>query len=47
LFVSKCKVVKVKVVLEDVGARENGVRTHAAQEYFPAHLKTKLQKRHL
>jgi hypothetical protein len=37
--------VKTEVVLEDVGVNENDARTHAAQEYSLACLKTKLKKK--
>jgi hypothetical protein len=36
---------RTKVVLKDVGVNENDAKTHAAQEYFPTRLKTKLQKK--
>jgi hypothetical protein len=36
---SACKTMKVEVVLEDVGARENGAKTHVVQEYSFAHPK--------
>ncbi len=32
----------VEVVLEDMGARENGVKAWVALEYSPAHPRTKL-----
>jgi len=38
---------KGEVVLHDVGARENGVKTHVVQEYSFARPKIKLQRRHL
>jgi hypothetical protein len=44
-FDSGCKVMKVEVVLEDVGARENGAKTHIVQEYSFAHPRIKLQRR--
>jgi hypothetical protein len=31
---SKCRVMRAKVVLEDMGIRENGVKMHATQEFF-------------
>jgi hypothetical protein len=37
-----CGVVKAKVVLKDVGARENGAKVHLALEYSLARPKTKL-----
>jgi hypothetical protein len=39
--------VRVKVVLEDVGARENGAKARIVQEYSFAYPITKLQKKHL
>jgi hypothetical protein len=33
---------RAKVVLEDVGARENGAKTHIAQKYYPTSSRTKL-----
>jgi len=38
---------KVEVVLHDVGAKENGAKTHVVREYSFARLMIKLQKRHL
>jgi hypothetical protein len=46
-FDLRCKVMKVEVVLHDVGARENGAKTHVVREYSFAHPMIKLQKRHL
>jgi hypothetical protein len=34
--------VKAEVVLEDVGAKENGAKAHIVQKYFPTRLGTKL-----
>jgi hypothetical protein len=34
--------VKVEVISKDVGARENGAKTHATQKYFPAPPRIKL-----
>jgi hypothetical protein len=34
--------VKVEVVLEDVGVRENGARAEVVQKYFISHSRTKL-----
>jgi hypothetical protein len=36
---------KVEVVLEDVGVKENGAKTHIVQEYYFAHPRIKLRKR--
>jgi hypothetical protein len=44
-FDSRCKAMKVEVVLDDVGARENGAKTHIVQKYFFAHPRIKLWKR--
>jgi hypothetical protein len=33
---------KVEVVLEDIGAKENGAKARVALKYPPSHLKTKL-----
>jgi hypothetical protein len=38
---------RVKVVLDDMGARKNGAKTQVVQEYFFTHLKTKFWKKHL
>jgi hypothetical protein len=37
-----CNAVKVKVVLKDEGAKENGVKVQVAQEYSLAHPRAKL-----
>jgi hypothetical protein len=39
--------VKVEVVSEDVGVRENNARTHAVQKYSPTRSRTKLWRRRL
>ncbi len=33
---------KAKVVLEDVGVKDNGAKSQVAQKYSPTHLRTKL-----
>jgi len=38
---------RIEVVLEDVGARENSSRARVARKYSPTCLKTKLQNKHL
>jgi hypothetical protein len=38
---------RVKVVSEDVGARENGAKVRVALKYSLACPRTRLQKRHL
>jgi hypothetical protein len=40
-------VVRVEVVLEDVGVGENYVKAHVIQKYFPAPPRTKLQRKRL
>jgi hypothetical protein len=37
-------VVKIEVVLKDVGARDNDAKIQVLQEYFLAQLRTKLWK---
>jgi len=39
--------VKVEVVLEDVGVGENGAKAHVAQKYYPARPKITFQKKQL
>jgi len=39
-------VVKIKVVLKDVGVGDNGAKVQVVQEYYLACLRTKLQKKH-
>jgi hypothetical protein len=41
-FDSKCRMVKVEVVFEDMGVRENGAKMWALPKYSFAHLKIKL-----
>jgi len=43
-FDSRCRVVKVKVVFEDVGVGENGAKMWIVQKFFFAHLIIKLWK---
>jgi hypothetical protein len=38
---------KIKVVLKNVGAGENGAKTQASQEYSPTCPRTKLQNKRL
>jgi hypothetical protein len=39
---SKCKTMKIEVMLENVGVKENVTKTHVARKCFLAHLRTKL-----
>jgi len=39
--------VRPKVVLKDVGAKENGAKAQATEEYSCAHPRAKLQNKHL
>jgi hypothetical protein len=40
-----CRVVKIEVMSEDVGARKNDAIPHVAQEYFRTHPRTKLWRK--
>ncbi len=44
-FDSRCRVVRVKVVLKDTSARKNGAKMHVVCKYSHAHPRIKLWKR--
>ncbi len=44
-FDSRCKLVRVEVVLEDVGVGKNVAKMCVAWKYYPAHPRTKLLKK--